>query len=185
MYCPKCSQQQSSETMRFCPKCGFALAGVAMLIESDGVIPQLTGGAPSRRSSRKKVMTESIILTGISWAILIIATLMFDFGGPFELMAKIAALIFFFVGIIGLLRLLHGFLFVKDTVDQPAYSPDRKAFTNQPQPLGIETPNRAALNPQRESVTTDYPRRQHTQEMVERPSVTENTTRLLQDPPAD
>ncbi len=68
MYCPKCSQLQSSDEMRFCPRCGFALAGVAMLVDNDGVIPQLTGNPrQTLPSSRKKVMTESAVFTAIAW----------------------------------------------------------------------------------------------------------------------
>ena len=182
MYCPKCSQQQSSEEMRFCPRCGFALAGVAMLMDNDGVIPQ--AGGPSVQtlpSSRKKVMAESGIFTAISWAVLILATLMFDWGGPFETMAKIAALLFFLLGLIGLLRFLYGFLFVKDVIVQPANAFPKVASQGA---MGA-APRRNALPAQREFVGTDYPRRDNTQEMVARPSVTENTTRLLEDPPAD
>jgi hypothetical protein len=183
MYCPKCSQLQSSDEMRFCSRCGFALAGVAMLIDNEGVIPQ-----PSRLtvqtvpSSRKRVMTESAIFAAISWAIVIFATLLFDWGGPFETMAKIAALLFTFLGLIGLVRFLYGFLFVKDVTVQPATNAFPKAASR-----GViaEAFGQNALPAQREVAGTDYPRRENTQEMVARPSVTENTTKLLQDPPTE
>src|SRR5918911_3778366 len=29
MYCPNCGQQQISDEMRFCPRCGLALSGLA------------------------------------------------------------------------------------------------------------------------------------------------------------
>lgn len=183
MYCPKCSQLQSSDEMRFCPRCGFALAGVAMLVESDGVIPQLTD-QPGQTipSSRKKVMVESGIFAAIAWAVLFVATFWFNAGGPFETMAKIAALIFFSLGLIGLLRFLYGFLFVKDRAPQA----ERSAFPNpNVQSDLLQTPRRAALPAQRDVPASDYPRRGHTNEMVQRPSVTENTTRLLEESPAD
>jgi hypothetical protein len=37
MYCPKCSHQTASNSVRFCPGCGFRLEGVAELIANDGV----------------------------------------------------------------------------------------------------------------------------------------------------
>src|SRR5262245_12737798 len=37
MYCPKCSHQTTSNSVRFCPGCGFRLEGVAELIANDGV----------------------------------------------------------------------------------------------------------------------------------------------------
>jgi hypothetical protein len=169
--------------MRFCSRCGFALAGVAMLVENEGVIPQPGGlTAQTLPSSRKKVMTESGIFTLISWGVLLGATLAFDWGGPLESVAKIASVIFFCLGLIGLLRFLYGFLFVKDVIVQPASNAFPKAAS---QGAMSAASRHNALPPQRDFAVTDYPRRQNTQEMVARPSVTENTTRLLQDPPND
>ncbi len=180
MYCPKCSQLQSSDDMRFCSRCGFPLAGVAMLIVNDGIIPQLTGkpGQPVP-SSRKKVMGESAIFTAIAWVVAIVATAGVDAGGPFERLAIAAALIFFLLGLIGLIRFLYGFLFVKDLVGQP----ERDAFPNQASQRGLaDPPRRAALPAQRDLPATDYQQRSNTKEMAPQPSVTENTTRLLEEP---
>lgn len=182
MYCPKCSQLQPSDEMRFCSRCGFALSGVAILVENDGVIPQLTGKpGQALTSSRKKVMAESAIFTGIAWTLLIFATLAFDFGGPFEILARVAAALFFFLGLVGLLRFLYGFVFVKDMVGQP--SPD--AFLAPSQGALGATSRRAALPGQREMSVGDYQRRGHTKEMLPQPSVTEHTTRLLDELPTD
>jgi len=183
MYCPKCSQQQSSEEMRFCPRCGFALAGVAMLMDNHGVIPQpVSPSVQTLPASRKKVMAESAIFTAITWLVVVVATSWFDVGGRFEVIAKIAALLFFFLGLIGLLRFLYGFLFARDVIAQPA----QNLFANvPPQAAMAEAPRRTALPAQRDLPATDYPRRGNTKEMVPQPSVTEHTTRLLEDPPAD
>lgn len=151
-----------------------------MLVENEGVIPQPGGlTVQTLPSSRRKVMTEGGIFTIISWAILIVATLMFDRGGPFETLAKMAAVLFFGLGLIGLLRFLYGFLFVKDVIVQPAIN----AFSKTTSQGAMAAFRRNALPAQRDFAVTDYPRRENTQEMVARPSVTENTTRLLQDPP--
>ncbi len=132
--------------------------------------------------SRKKVMTESALLTGIAWAVAIVATFWFDTGGPFENLAKVAALLFFLLGLIGLVRFLYGFLFVKDLVDKPVYN----ACTNAASQGALgDPPRRAALPSQRDVPATDYQQRSNTKEMAPQPSVTENTTRLLQDPPVD
>jgi predicted amidophosphoribosyltransferase len=37
MFCPKCNQQQASDEMRFCARCGFPLSAVADLIAHNGV----------------------------------------------------------------------------------------------------------------------------------------------------
>ncbi|MEA2172961.1 MAG: hypothetical protein QOD00_553 [Blastocatellia bacterium] len=38
MYCPKCSQQQLSESVRFCSRCGFALGPVVELLNGNEVL---------------------------------------------------------------------------------------------------------------------------------------------------
>jgi hypothetical protein len=182
MYCPKCSQLQSSDNMRFCSRCGFALAGVAMLMDTDGVVPQPTGVTVQKLpQSRKRLMAESGIFTAISWAALIVATYSFDYGGPQESLAKLAAVLFFFLGLIGLIRFLYGFLFVKDVIIQPVNS----TFPRATAPAAMPVQELNALPAQRDWVATDHPRRENTQEMAARPSVTENTTKLLQDPPTE
>jgi hypothetical protein len=81
-----------------------------------------------------------------------------------------------------LLRFLYGFLFAKDVIAQPALN----AFPN-PAPQGAmgEAARRAALPAQRDLAATDYPRRGNTKEMMPQPSVTEHTTRLLDELPDD
>jgi len=182
MYCPKCSQLQSSDDLRFCSRCGFALAGVTMLMDNDGVVPQPTEVTVQKvPPSRKRVMVESGIFTLISWAALFAAIENFDYGGPQESLAKMAAVLFFFLSLIGLIRFLYGFLFVKDVIFQPVIS----TFSNAASPVAMPAQGRNALPAQRDWVATDHPRRENTQEMIARPSVTENTTRLLQDPPTE
>lgn len=183
MYCPKCSQLQPSDDMRFCSRCGFALAGVAMLMNNDGVVPQPTGVTIQKLpQSRKRVMGESVIFTLISWAALSAATTWFDYGDPQESLAKMAAVLFFFLSLIGLMRFLYGFLFVKAVIVQPATNVLPKVAS---QGTMAAASMRNALPAQPEFAGPNYSRRENTQEMVARPSVTENTTRLLQDPPTE
>jgi hypothetical protein len=164
MYCPKCSQQQLSEDLRYCSRCGFPLTGVALVLEHDGLIPQLAAkDAPGRR---RKIMKESLVLTLTCWLLVVLGTATWDWGGTFESVAKVGSLIFFLLGLIGLLRFLYAFLFVNDgpaTVD-PAF------------PV---TARRSALPAAQVSPLSDYPQRTNTREMIPRGSVTENTTRLL------
>ena len=180
MYCPKCSQQQTSDEMRFCSRCGFPLEGVALIINNDGMVPVLAN-VPDQKvcSSRGKMIRESIYLTLIAWAITLIATLAFDASGPWEVTAKVAGILFFLVGLIGLLRFIYAFVFVRDTA--PALA-QPSAIPRTPGSVMNETA-RAALGHQKGIPVSDYPRRTHTKEMVAPPSVTENTTRLLQDQP--
>ena len=171
MYCPKCNQQQASEELRFCSRCGFPLAGVALLLANQGALPVSTPSAiPGRRG---RIIKESLALTLASWTIALLGTVAWDWGSPLETIAKVGSLIFFLVGVIGLLRFLFAFLFVKDASYVAA------------EPVFPVVPRQSALPPQQEIPLTDYPRRTNTKEMSQPYSVTENTTRLLDDQTSD
>ncbi len=83
MYCPKCSQQQVSEDLRYCSRCGFPLTGVALVLENDGLIPQLAAKDAPRR--RGKIMKESLVLTLACWMLVVLGTATWDWGGSFEI----------------------------------------------------------------------------------------------------
>jgi len=175
MYCPKCSQQQPAEGMRFCSRCGFTLAGVALLLENNGMLPQSLVAPQRGTISRNRILVESTIFTIFAWAVALFAVLWFDAGGPFETVAKIATLVFTVLGLISLMRFLYGFLFVKESAP-PAYGTLPRMTTDQT--LRNE-PGHAALPPQQSVPISDYPLRVNTKEIRPQPSVTENTTKLL------
>lgn len=170
MYCPKCNQQQASEEMRFCSRCGFPLSGVAQLLANDGLLPvSAADQAATAASRRKKIISESAFLTLIAWAMTFGAILFVDFGGPFEVFALVSAIVFFIVGLIGLIRFIYGFFFVKD-------SPKAEKSRDRSIPEQVA---QSALPPAHSIPVSDYPRRVHTKEIVQPPSITENTTKLL------
>ena len=179
MYCPKCSQPEPSDAMRYCARCGFPLSGVALLLEHDGALPQLTTDPhQEHKSSRNRSLGESAVLTTVAWAIVLVATFWFDAGGPFEIIGKIAAVLFSLVGLIGLIKFLHAFLFVNDRADQPSPDALQNAVSAR---TSLSEPNQTGLPAHESLPLSDYPRRANTKEMAPRPSVTENTTRLLDD----
>lgn len=63
MFCPKCSQQQISDNIRFCSRCGFQLNVVkALLVDNETSLTQSSvAGAPDN-SLRKKDMTIGALL---------------------------------------------------------------------------------------------------------------------------
>ena len=169
MYCPKCNQAQATDEMRYCSRCGFPLSTVAILLQNDGVLP-LASTEGRMRSSRARTATESVILTVFFWVIGLLATYWFDAGGPFELMARIGSLIFFLLGLVGLLRFVYAFLFMTDReIDAEHYA---RQITGQKR-LTLPTPQQTPFS--------DFPRKVNTKEMVQPLSVTENTTRHLDD----
>jgi hypothetical protein len=179
MYCPKCNQQQVSDEMRFCSRCGFPLAGVALLLENDGIIPQVNPELDQKScTSRRRIISESAYLTLVAWAVALVGMLFVNFGGQFETVARIGTIIFFLLGLVGLIRFTYGFLFVKDSVRTAMPLESSERFFS-------EKASRAALPPQQSLPVSDYPLRVHTKEMLPQPSVTENTTRLLDNPPGN
>ncbi|MGI8917434.1 MAG: hypothetical protein ACR2H6_02445 [Pyrinomonadaceae bacterium] len=111
-------------------------------------------------------MKESLVLTLACWMLVVLGTATWDWGGTFEAVAKVGSLIFFVLGLIGLLRFVYAFLFVKEgpAAAEPAF-PVAAARTALPSPQDVPL--------------SDYPPRKRTREMIPRGSVTENTTRLL------
>jgi hypothetical protein len=183
MFCPKCNQQQVSETTRFCSRCGFLLAGVALLLQNDGEVPERSVESSQKRGpSRKTIMIESTVFTLVSWMVAIFATFWFDYGGPFETVAKIATVLFFTLSLIGILRFLYGFLFAIDPIDQPNRAVPANLRSRSDR---LETPSQFALPAQQSVPAAAYSQRSNTKEMMARPSVTENTTRLLEEQPTD
>ena len=56
MYCPKCSQIQTEDGLRFCSRCGFQLGVVKELLAERDSAPVITAGsqAPAKFFSRRK-----------------------------------------------------------------------------------------------------------------------------------
>ena len=72
MYCPKCGQQQVSDEMRFCSRCGLALTGLAewlggapLAVVVDGD-PQLVEYVHAMRSFRVSHPAGKIFLAWIA-----------------------------------------------------------------------------------------------------------------------
>ena len=170
MFCPKCSQAQTSDEMRYCSRCGFPLTTVALLLSNDGELARQPAES-GRRSMRSRVATESLILTVFSWAVAMLCTFWFDAHGIYEGIAKIGAFTFFILGFIGLFRFLYAFLFLKiETSEHAKKSKSLRPDTNPSQ-----------LPPAQTVPINDWTQRPNTREMAPQASVTENTTRLLEE----
>src|SRR4051812_19846210 len=173
MHCPQCGQQQVSEVTRFCSRCGFPMDGVAQLLASGGIMQAYQSGEAAERSPKWKGVRQGVILLMIG---VLLVPLMGVFSAftrgmisdAFQMLAAIFALICF-VG--GPVRMLFAALFEQGAGLSPA-----NQYAPRAMPAPPPRPN--ALPPANVNATGGW-RRPNTAELVGRPSVTENTTRLL------
>lgn len=159
--------------MRYCSRCGFPLANVAVLLDHEGAIPQPDELEPVRGSSWGKIALEGMFLTIIAWAIGICATFWLGSGRPYEVIAQFATVMFFGLGMAGVLRFLYALLVVRDRVVAPSKSTQEISAAKNRTPAALPVPQQTPL--------VDWTRQPNTREIVSRPSVTENTTRLFDD----
>jgi len=167
MYCPNCGQQQVSDEMRFCSRCGLALSGLAEWL-AGGALPvaqkeeiKAATLSPRRKSIRRA--GKLMFFSGVIFPIFLVISLAADEPGPLV----IPFLLFF----ISLAWMLYARLFKDTTV--PAMNRSAQTTT-----LGAR-PARTPLPPATTPPISDIGRRTRTNELAQPPSVTEHTTKLL------
>jgi hypothetical protein len=170
MYCPQCSQEQVSEDMRFCSRCGFPLAIVSQLVRGGGA---LEGFDPEQRplSPRQKGIRWGLILMIVSLLLGPLAAVMTAMKSDFFVLFVPVLMLF----VLGLGRLLHAYLLAQPT---PKGIDKSLAAQRTQQAPGAYAPTLPAG--QSIPVTT-WKQPVNTSEMAHPVSVTENTTRLLND----
>jgi len=185
MHCPQCGQQQASEEMRFCSRCGFPLGGVMQLLANGGTLSTDAGNSSGNKiSPRRKGVRRGAVLMMLGAVITpLLAILILPSRGPAPdggptLLIPLSALIFF-VG--GLMRILYALLFEESA--PPAIEASKFAPPNiSPIIAGqLNTPARGtALPPPTGAPIPVWKSQQaNTAEIISPSSVTENTTRLL------
>ena len=168
MYCPNCGQQQVSEEMRFCSRCGLALSGLAEFLAGGRVpakrVDDVQVAAPSPRRKGIRRAAKVMFFSGVLFPIFLAICLAIDEGGPMA----IPFIVFF----VGLVMMLYARLFS----DKTAPVSYQVAQTSVLDP----TTARGSLPPATNIPMSGFGR-QHvrTNELAQPPSVTENTTRLL------
>lgn len=177
MHCPHCGQQQVSDVIRFCSRCGFPLEGTIQLLANGGQVPIYARSTESTEiSPRKKGVKQggSLFLLGI----VIVPALGVLYGwSEFNLFGFLAALaaVLLFIG--GPLRMLYAALF-EEGMKYPTLPP--AAYVPRPAPVQLGNQVRAgALPPASSPSAPSWRPHAVTGELVRPPSVTEHTTRLL------
>ena len=176
MHCPQCGQQQISGEVRFCKSCGFPLDGVRELLTSGGISSTIEKESyKPRQSPRHKGVRQGFILLFIMMVLLPLTMLFgrqFNFIPPMLLMG-------------GLMRILYAVIFQEGAPrkKQQQFNPLPDVAQSTNDQLGT-APRGTALPPaQGVPVTAFNARRVDTREMVNPPSVTEHTTKLLNESP--
>jgi hypothetical protein len=172
MFCPRCGQQQVSETTRYCSRCGFPLEGVAQLLMSGGMLPALQPEGQQLSPRKKGIRQGAMLMLSTILVVPIVAIIAVSFLPYAEVLIPITALVCF-VG--GLLRILYALL-LEETTPQAATTyraPMNSAEIGQSRASGSALPP-ASVNP------ASSWRRPNTAELNPPRSVTENTTRLLE-----
>lgn len=166
MYCPKCSQEQASEEMRFCSRCGFALTIVSQLIQNGGALPGFETHEQGQLSPRQKGVRKAAILMIISVVLLPLVALMAEFKGDFGVLFVPVLLVF----ILGLARLLYALLLEQKTsLPENSFMPAVKLA---PQ---LAPENRPTIP------ITNWRQPANTSEMTQPSTITERTTTLLKE----
>lgn len=169
MYCPNCGQQQISGEMRFCSRCGLALSELAEWL-AGGRLPlkrRDEAEVPVALSPRRKGIRRAAKLMFFSGALFPVF-LAFSIGADEPELMIFPFVVFF----ISLVMMLYARLFSDKTAPMIGYSAQTSA-------LGT-TSMRGSLPPAA-NIPMPGVGRQHvrTNELAQPPSVTENTTRLL------
>lgn len=178
MYCPQCGQQQVSDATRYCSRCGFLLDGVMAVLASGGAVPtrylQPSNQklSPRGKGIRQGAMLMLSTLLVVPIVAILSVNLLYDAS---HIIIPLAAL-FCFVG--GLLRILYALL-MEDAVPQMDF--EQMAGYAPPAAPQFERPaHNAALPPAAANQAPIWRPRPNTAEIYQPPpSITENTTRLL------
>jgi hypothetical protein len=170
MYCPQCSQEQVAEEMRFCSRCGFPLKIVSELVRNGGALAGFDPEARGQLSPRQR---------GVRWGaiLMILSVLLIPLAGMAAAMKEDFFVLFvpvFLIFAVGLVRLLHAYLLASKI-------PNEIQSSSAVRIKHLAAAQTSALSAGQAIPVADWRQPVNTAEMAERSSVTENTTRLLND----
>jgi len=180
MFCPQCGQQQASDALRFCSRCGFPMEGAMHLLTHGGMLPHFQQAAGEKEISPRRRGVKQGALLMLIGAVLVPLMGVFSAFAPgrleimFEFFTALAAILCF-VG--GPLRMFYAAIFEEGAARRQFAAPSSYA------PPAILPPPAArvsALRPQTINAASSWPARPQTAEIFQPPSVTDHTTRLLE-----
>jgi len=179
MHCPRCGQQQVSEDIKFCSRCGFSLGLVSEILTHGGNLPQL---ADLENKSGKWLTRNFGLKIALLWFLVlcfILVPLAAVTDAPGEVIAGLSV-----IGFCGALLLAAlSFLFLSNE-PSAGYTDERNTNTAPQNVSGNRS--RTGLAPQTSQPVSSYApplagswKAPDTDDLVPN-SVTEGTTKLLQ-----
>ncbi len=174
MFCPKCSQPQASGRVRFCSRCGLPLDAAAEIVASGGGITPAVREPSAALTPRQRGTRKGLIIVIAGILFFVVAALLTAFKEdlfPFLILAGI-----FLVA--GDMRMLYGLLLEEHA------PPEKKSKRAADSRAGLDrTPARGGeLPPARTVPASAYASPgADTGDRRAPASVTENTTRLLEE----
>lgn len=166
MHCPQCGLQQVSGNVHYCRACGFSLSGVKELVLPD------ERAAKAEKTRFTTAFNQGLGLMLISLVSAIILTLLQDANLIPQIYVKIVAAFFILAG---LMRMFYPYIVGKNLERR------EQATLFDEADVQLKTGKLPFSLPESQSIpVSDFgSRRLDTAEMVQPPSVTENTTKLL------
>ena len=176
MFCPRCSQEQISEEIKYCSRCGFLLADVAEALKNDGLVKR---NVVQSAKDLRKATISGISMMALS-AIFVLLTFIFWTPEP-NFFVQFNLLIGMLVFIFGMVFIGYSFLIKpkgieKEETKDSSFNTSKKSFdTAKPTNNLLNEPdltNIANYSPPKTNLMTN--------ELVGIPSVTDGTTKLLE-----
>lgn len=168
MFCPRCSQEQISEEIKYCSRCGFLLIDVAEALNNEGRVERNV--IHSAKDLKRATLGGVGVMTfGV---IFVLLTLYFWTNEPMDLIE--------FKLLVGLFLFIFGMLFIGYSFWIRPKLLERELKEESAKNLNSAKPN---LLPEQDLTNmVDYASPQSnliTKDLVEVPSVTEDTTKFL------
>lgn len=164
--------------MRFCSRCGFPMEGAMVLLAHGGTLPHYQPPQGEKTvSPRRKGVKQGVLLMLIGAVLVPLLGVFVSFAPQrldvmFEFFAALSAILCF-VG--GPLRMLFAAVFEEGAPTSQFVAPPFYAQPAiPPQPARVSALPPAAINP-----AASWGQRPQTAEILQPPSVTDHTTRLL------
>lgn len=163
MHCPKCGHEQISNEVSFCSRCGFDIELIPELIANEGKLSRLAGS-----KSRFWVRDTGVFISAVVMLLTVLLAVILALDG--EKVGGIIGVIGFIIGVIGIMA-AQQFLPTKGEEGRPTRTLPKKDVDQLSGAANVPAPDYIGLGSRKVPTTN---------ELVQPPSITEPTTKLLQ-----